>query len=298
MWAIGWICWEIVTGRLPFEELNYSAAIICRTVTGQLPPVRDDTQLSHVLMLCNLMSNCWISEPAKRIDASTFHRKVGMVSSETPARSPPGGQKARSASLHLELGEMYVLQSDRAKAESHYLSAIEVSRRTKDEATSANCVGAVTSVNSDFREGKESTKQAQETPSGLRNNWVNVASLGDLRDMYGTQSKDAEAERSVGDSRETQASIGDSLDAAYALHGLGEIYRAQSRKQEAEKAFSAAHEIHSRIGHDLGVADALLGLGHTYHAQSRNQEAEKAFSAAHEIHSRIGSDLGAANALD
>ncbi|KIO23783.1 hypothetical protein M407DRAFT_36031, partial [Tulasnella calospora MUT 4182] len=66
MWAMGWICWEIVTGRVPFEELERSAAIIMHAIKGKLPAIRENTDLSHVIGLCSLMSDCWLSEPGKR----------------------------------------------------------------------------------------------------------------------------------------------------------------------------------------------------------------------------------------
>ncbi|KAG8909423.1 hypothetical protein FRC01_006953, partial [Tulasnella sp. 417] len=106
MWALGWICWETLTGKVPFDTLTKDTAIIQHTVSGKLPPIREDTQLSHVLMLCGLMSDCWLSEPAKRINASTFRKKVHMLPSETPAPNPPEGQKARSARLLTKLGNM------------------------------------------------------------------------------------------------------------------------------------------------------------------------------------------------
>ncbi|KAG8963977.1 hypothetical protein FRC00_004343 [Tulasnella sp. 408] len=67
MWAMGWICWEIVTDRIPFEELHRPAVIIKHTLDGKLPAIREDTGLSNVLALCNLMSACWISDPGKRL---------------------------------------------------------------------------------------------------------------------------------------------------------------------------------------------------------------------------------------
>ncbi|KIO32098.1 hypothetical protein M407DRAFT_53240, partial [Tulasnella calospora MUT 4182] len=66
MWAVGWICWEIVTGKIPFEELPRNEMVIARVVTGKLPAIREEPQLSHVLKLCGLMSDCWISDPAGR----------------------------------------------------------------------------------------------------------------------------------------------------------------------------------------------------------------------------------------
>ncbi|KIO20157.1 hypothetical protein M407DRAFT_81884, partial [Tulasnella calospora MUT 4182] len=68
MWALGWI----VTGRLPFDELNKETAVIIHTMKGKLPAIRNDTRLSHVLMLCGLMSDCWLFQPPKRINASMF----------------------------------------------------------------------------------------------------------------------------------------------------------------------------------------------------------------------------------
>ncbi|KIO32095.1 hypothetical protein M407DRAFT_67158, partial [Tulasnella calospora MUT 4182] len=79
MWAVGWIGWEIVTGKIPFEELSRDATVIACVVTGKLPAIREQAQLSHVLKLCGLISDCWISNPAGRIDASNFRRRVNMM---------------------------------------------------------------------------------------------------------------------------------------------------------------------------------------------------------------------------
>lgn len=80
MWAVGWICWEIMTGKLPFEELM-DPQFIFRITLGRLPAVRDDEQLSPILPLCSLITDCWILRPAQRIDASTFWRKVRFMGS-------------------------------------------------------------------------------------------------------------------------------------------------------------------------------------------------------------------------
>ncbi|KIO23773.1 hypothetical protein M407DRAFT_51327, partial [Tulasnella calospora MUT 4182] len=37
MWAVGWICWEIVTGKMPFEELHLEGPIVWHVVKGKLP---------------------------------------------------------------------------------------------------------------------------------------------------------------------------------------------------------------------------------------------------------------------
>ncbi|KAG9027722.1 hypothetical protein FS837_004184, partial [Tulasnella sp. UAMH 9824] len=288
MWAMGWICWEIVTGRMPFEGVDNEAVIITHTLQGQLPAIRKDAQLAHVLMLCALMSDCWLALPAQRIDASTFRRKVGMVPSETPSPVNPENQKPRSSHLLLRLGKMYSIQDDLAKAESHYREAIKVGTETEDQialATALNELGDWYCRTSDVREAECLCQQAHEIHSRIGNDLGAANALNSLGQAYRTQSKNQKAEKAFNAAHEIHSRIGDGLGAANALEGLGLVYLAQSKSQEAGKAFNPAHDIHSRIGHDLGAANALDGLGNTYRAQLKNQEAEKAFSAAHEIHS-------------
>ncbi|KAG8961306.1 hypothetical protein FRC00_012661, partial [Tulasnella sp. 408] len=67
MWAVGWICWEIITGKIPFEDLPQAGKVIACVVRGKLPVIRKEAQLSLVLKLCGLMSDCWKPNPAERI---------------------------------------------------------------------------------------------------------------------------------------------------------------------------------------------------------------------------------------
>lgn len=68
--------YQIMTEKLPFEEVDGQAQIIYRVILGELPAIRDNAQLSPVLNLCSLMSDCWVAKPVKRVDAATFHKKV------------------------------------------------------------------------------------------------------------------------------------------------------------------------------------------------------------------------------
>lgn len=70
---------QIITGKVPFEELNLETAIIVHVVEGKLPRIRENMELSNVLQLCGLMSDCWASKPNERIGASTFQQKVHFM---------------------------------------------------------------------------------------------------------------------------------------------------------------------------------------------------------------------------
>lgn len=72
------IMYQIMTGKLPFEELT-NPQVIYSVTLGRLPAIRENEQLSPILRLCSLMSDCWNLTPAKRVDACTFRRKVSFM---------------------------------------------------------------------------------------------------------------------------------------------------------------------------------------------------------------------------
>lgn len=73
------IVYQIITGKLPFDELDAVGPIISRLVKGELPAHRTEAQLSQILTLCSLMSDCWIRKQVNRINASTFRKKVKFL---------------------------------------------------------------------------------------------------------------------------------------------------------------------------------------------------------------------------
>ncbi|KIO19402.1 hypothetical protein M407DRAFT_54875, partial [Tulasnella calospora MUT 4182] len=66
IWAVGWVCWEIMTNQLPFHELSSEGLITLKVIQGEVPVTRADEQLSQVVRLCSLMTDCWIFTPGDR----------------------------------------------------------------------------------------------------------------------------------------------------------------------------------------------------------------------------------------
>lgn len=326
MWAVGWICWEILTGKIPFEKLNTQGAIIMQVIKGELPAIREEAQLSHILKLCDLMSDCWISRPAERIDSSGFQQKISFIPSTIPSMDISGGTRSRSVLLLRELGTMFALQSNVAVAESHYQSALDVASRTKNHPAKAGTLdrlGLLYHNQSRYQEAEEAFREALDIYSRTGNepgaatalfgeiysrignsvgaanvlatigNELGVAgALDGLAQIYRAQSKYQAAEKAFSGARDICSRIGNKLGAANALTGLGLIYQEQSKYQVAEETLREAHKAHSSINDSIGEANALWGLGQTYWSQSRNQEAERAFKEAHDIYCRIGDDMG------
>ncbi|KIO33001.1 hypothetical protein M407DRAFT_18158 [Tulasnella calospora MUT 4182] len=300
MWAIGWVCWEIVTGKLPFEELDLPGLIISRVITAELPAIRENDQLSHVYQLCSLMSDCWRLNPEERINVSNFWRKIRLMPSAIPSRHTAGSSKIRSATLLDELGTMYLRQNHVREAQSYFQLAIDVANQTSDKQVKAKALtglGHTYRALSNHGHAQKAFRESHEIHSLIGNDAGAANALEGLGESYRALSKYDEAEKALREAFTIHSRIGDDLGTANALDGLGYIYRIWSRLDDAEKAFTTAHEIHSRTGNDMGLGNTLNGLGEIYCALSKHGEAEKAFKDARKIHSLIGNDLGAANAL-
>ncbi|KIO18718.1 hypothetical protein M407DRAFT_31626 [Tulasnella calospora MUT 4182] len=296
MWAVGWICWEIMTGKLPFEELLGQGGIIHRVVKGELPAIRVDAQLSQIRLLCALISDCWCLRPVKRIDASTFQLKP----STAPSNSTAGGAKVRSAALLLNLGVMYALRGHTRMAESHYQSAVDLASRTGDvalEADALNRLGETYYIHNGAQEGEELWKKAYEISSRVGYHLGMANALNSLGRLYFILSRGEEAEKAFREAHDIHSRIGSGLGEAIALNGLGGIYRARSEFREAEKAFKEAHEIQCLLGDDMGAVGTLDSLGKFYFAQSRFQETEKVLIEAHQISSHIDYEIDAMERL-
>ncbi|KIO18995.1 hypothetical protein M407DRAFT_62632, partial [Tulasnella calospora MUT 4182] len=65
-WSAGWVCWEIMTGKLPFSDLQRVPDIMMRVVEGQVPSTSEDKHLSQIVRLCSLMTDCWAFNPRER----------------------------------------------------------------------------------------------------------------------------------------------------------------------------------------------------------------------------------------
>ncbi|KAG8938026.1 hypothetical protein FRC00_001929, partial [Tulasnella sp. 408] len=320
MWSLGWICWEVNRNWwIPFDNIEKETDITTSTMRDNLPRIREDAQLLRVPQLRSLISDCWVLEPAKRIVASTFCRKVCFVPSANPSGSPQVGWKVRPPALLLGLGRMYSLQNNTAIAEIYYGSALDVASRIEDEITEANALvglGEVYKAQGRHFKAKKTFAKAYGIHSRIGNDLGAANALVGLGDICNAQSRYQHADNAFREAyqiycgighdlgaanallaHEIHSRIGNDLGTANALLGLGKSYNAGSRYQEAEGAFGEAQEIHVRIGNDLGVANVMMGLGESYNAQSRYQEAEGAFAKAREIYYRIFDDLGAANAL-
>ncbi|KIO18888.1 hypothetical protein M407DRAFT_83461, partial [Tulasnella calospora MUT 4182] len=76
IWATGWVCWEIMTNKVPFPELNAEGSIILKVIQGEVPATHEDTQLSQIIRLCSLMTDCWVFDPQNRPKIARCYNEV------------------------------------------------------------------------------------------------------------------------------------------------------------------------------------------------------------------------------
>ncbi|KAG9042363.1 hypothetical protein FS837_010958 [Tulasnella sp. UAMH 9824] len=260
IWSAGWVCWEMMTNRVPFEDLKRDAAVMLKVIRGEVPLVREDTQVAQFIRLCSLMTDCWKYNPEDRPGVSQCCNEVRWMPSVPPLRETTSDSKELSHSLLLKMGRMHYLQDRPEKAAELFEKVV------------TNTESAV----------------PQE---------VLAEALKYLGDVHRAQCKYAEAEESYTRAQEIYARIGDDQGRANTLHGLGNVYRLQCKYAEAEEFYTRAQEIYARIGNDQGRANTLLGFGHVYRPQIKYAEAEESYSRALEIYARIGGGLGRANTL-
>ncbi|KAG8916088.1 hypothetical protein FRC01_003389 [Tulasnella sp. 417] len=309
MWALGWISWEIITGKIPFDELERQEAIIHHTVMGTLPAIRENSDLSHVLMLCSLMSECWLLEPAQRIHASAFQRKVGLIRSgdakvacmEACEFFSQTGQHARHADSLQHLGDIHVNEGMYVEAEEPYRHAQAIFSNVEDAPGEAGVLVrlGVLYVHRDRHDQAEKCfAQARAAYAMAADADGKAMALEGLMQVYVRQGKFADAKVACMEACEILSRTSQHSRHADNLKHLGEIHMNQGTYVEAEESYRHAQSIFSSLEDPPGEAGVLFRLGVFYVRQDRRDQAEQCFAQARVAYAMVSDEDGEAQALD
>ncbi|KAG9022451.1 hypothetical protein FS837_006354, partial [Tulasnella sp. UAMH 9824] len=66
IWSAGWVCWEMMTDRVPFEDLIRDCAVMLKVIQGRVPMIKENGEVAQVMSLCSLMTDCWKYKPEDR----------------------------------------------------------------------------------------------------------------------------------------------------------------------------------------------------------------------------------------
>ncbi|KIO18213.1 hypothetical protein M407DRAFT_32102 [Tulasnella calospora MUT 4182] len=300
IWAAGWVCWEVMTNKVPFPELNSEGVITLTVIQGEVPSPREDTQMAQVVALCSLMTDCWAFDPKARPNVVQCFDQLKWMHSIPPLGEKRSGSKVSSVPLLLKMGETHLWQGGYEQATSLFQQALSLARVTGDKKDAADALKSIARAyffQSKYNEAEKWFTQAQEVYARLGDDYGQANTLYGLGNAYRYQSRYEQAEDSYTRAQEIFARIGSDLGRANALNGLGHVYRVRSKYTQAEELFSRAQEIYSRLGFDQGRANALDGLGHVYRLQSKYKQADESYTQAQEIYARLGDQQGRANTL-
>ncbi|KAG9042257.1 hypothetical protein FS837_011095, partial [Tulasnella sp. UAMH 9824] len=116
IWSAGWVCWEMMTNKIPFEDLKRDGAVILKVIQGEVPLVRENTDAAQLISLCSLMTDCWKYDPEDRPDVNKCCNEVRWMPSVPPLRGTPSGSKELSHNLLMQMGRMHYSQDRQEKA--------------------------------------------------------------------------------------------------------------------------------------------------------------------------------------
>ncbi|KAG8901177.1 hypothetical protein FRC00_008560 [Tulasnella sp. 408] len=319
VWALGWIAWEAITDRYPFEELHVESAIAIKIMEGQLPSLYRHHQLSELHQLCSIMNNCWKFDPRERPSATKCLKDIEWIPYTIPETNSIKQSKIEIARLRLADAEFHRLRNeydDALKMIEQGLAILQPAgdlsswthgdrvyliRGDQGQIVGRLLIELANNRRACFRyaEAEASYKEAMATFERIGDGMGRASALNGLGHLQRARSKHAEAEAYYSEALFIYQSARSDLGQANALNGLGDVQRARSKYAEAEASYTKALAIYNSSSDPdgMGRANALYGLGDVRRARSEYVAAEAAFTEAAAVYQEVGSDLGRANAL-
>ncbi|KAG8930010.1 hypothetical protein FRC01_003403 [Tulasnella sp. 417] len=295
IWAAGWVCWEVMTNKVPFHELNSEGAIVLKVVEGHVPAVREDTQLSQIISLCSLMTDCWAFDPQNRPNIAQCKKEIHWMPSVSPSGRKASSSNIPSAELLCKMARVHQSRGNLKEAISLVQQALSAASDERTRAEALHELGGLYRVASKFTEAEQYYTQAQEISTRIGDEYGQARALHGMGQTYHYQSKLTQAEDSYIRARSIFSRLGDVQDQALISRALGNVFSGRSQYHEAEELYNQAIDVFALIGDDLGHADTLMRLGELLSTQSEYAKAEEIFNRALEKYSRVGYNLGRAN---
>ncbi|KIO18388.1 hypothetical protein M407DRAFT_31961 [Tulasnella calospora MUT 4182] len=300
IWALGWICWEAVTGNFPFDVDNNVLTIV-RITKGDLPPVENDYQFKQIQALCNLMRECWKLDASERPTALKCQQATSFMDQTVPSRGEGSDLPAtRSTGLLFALGWIQLRNGMFAEAQEYFGQSLEVAESVGDDwgrARALKALGEVYKIQNQYSKAEESYIQARDIDSQIGDRLGFAKSVKSLGDVYRMWDQYSKAKKLYIQAREIYSQIGDRLGFAQLVDSLGDLYCMWDQYSKAEESYIQARDIYSEVGNRLGFAQSVGSLGDVYRMQDDYLKAEESYIQARDISSQMGNQLGIAQSV-
>ncbi|KIO25934.1 hypothetical protein M407DRAFT_24784 [Tulasnella calospora MUT 4182] len=300
IWALGWICYEVMTNSVPFENVRKDAIIIKHVIDGKLPSVTDHARMSLIRQLCSLMAGCWSVDPTKRPtaeDCQKSMRWMPMIVPEPRRHSDAAASRALSPELLMQLGTMYRVQNDYANASKNYAKALDIYTENSDSAGKASALTYLARVHRLRAKYNEAIPLYSEALQICNDIVLKAEILWDLATIHKRQEEYRKAVAVYSEVLQIYDHINDKKGRAETLRGLAGVHRLQNDYGQALECYSEAIEIYSSLGDQLGKTSTLWALAEVHRLQKEYSQAVALFSESLQISTDIGNRSGIANAL-
>ncbi|KIO24250.1 hypothetical protein M407DRAFT_26364 [Tulasnella calospora MUT 4182] len=300
IWALGWICWEAVTGNFPFDKEN-DVVVALRVTKGDLPTIEDDHQLKQIKALCSLMRECWKLDTSERPTAQRCHQLVTWMDQAVPSsRDGSSSSVTRSSGLLQALGLVQMRNDMYTEAQAYFEQSLKVAESVGDE---MGCAGAFIAIADTFNFREEYSKaeelyiQAREVFSRIGHQRGFAESVNRLGNVYRIRNEYSKAEESYIQARDISFETGYVVGFAESVKNLGDVYCRRSEYPKAEESYIQAREIYSQLGYQHGFAESVKSLGDVYRLRNEYSKAEESYIQARDVYSQFGHQTGFAESV-
>ncbi|KAG8998531.1 hypothetical protein FRB90_012282 [Tulasnella sp. 427] len=295
IWAFAWICWEIMTGNIPFHDEGNDIDLLTQLATFSftLPSIENQKHLLQINALWGLMNQCWSLESDGRPTADQCASRLASMGPVIPWNQQSSrSDDVRSVELLVAMGDLRLHEGNLSEATNHYAKAAGIAQCSgnyRGRQDSLSGLGKVCSSQNGLVEADLSHMEAWkiyrdiEDQHGISNISREVRKIRRLRWVYSKPDEGPGQGEKVPyqGGNPTEANNSQGLDELQAQRGFP-----KDQKETMTQRLCLGVEEHRRASVFTWWERNLLKL------KSKYAEAEDSYIEAREIWGRIPSQMG------
>ncbi|KAG9045165.1 hypothetical protein FS837_006933 [Tulasnella sp. UAMH 9824] len=299
VYAWAWLVWEIMTGRLPYDETKADFAILAKIFGARRPEIDHNLQLNECAELTDLMKQCWETDPTTRPTSPKCRDVASWMPRCPPLADVSEGDRGKVAELLLARGDTLRRQARFSDARSILHEAVALYREVQDDFGIAETLFIIADLprsEDRLEEAAYIYREALEIYEKL-NNQPRIAAclhfLGDLSRYKGSPESAGYLEKALQMYRSIDQQSGKDVH----LLQIADIVRLQGRWEEAVELLDRALTICKETGDQDGAASCLWSIGDIRRIQHKYDEALPCLEEALVLYRKIANADGEGKAL-
>ncbi|KAG8862457.1 hypothetical protein FRB96_001528 [Tulasnella sp. 330] len=287
IYAFGMSIFEILTGKVPFWDLN-DYHLLSALGKGLRPNPSPSSRLTQdFTSLWELASRCWGNDPYLRPSADEVMQSLGSNNSgEAHGLGLFGARSSLSLSprvIHqsIDLGD---------KPQDH-------AEHTLNPAVISTGVGHG-GMGGDRRDGTSNGQIEGELdhhgPMVSEDLRRKASLLQGRGEAFRNAHRYTEAQKQLEEALQLHQQLGNDLGIARCLWNIGDVYRLEARYDDARSTLKQAVEAFQPLQDPLGKAHCLWSLGDAYWRQGLTDDAEVTWGQALEVYRQLDDGVGIA----